>query len=111
MKKRLKISLLFLASLLIIYYLFPFVIAKIRGNFSAEIIPATPQSLLVYDTHHQRIGEIVNQGTYRHQFLPLHDTPTFIINAIIALEDQSFRTNDGISRRGLARAIKENIKT
>ena len=103
MKKRRTISFLLLAFLLSIYYLLPFAIPL--------KIPPTPTSLLVYDANNQLIGEMVNQGTYRHQFLPLEETPSFIIDVVVALEDQSFWTNDGISRRGLGRAFKENLKS
>ena len=107
MKKRVKISLFFLLGIGILYYLLPFGIAKLWKN----PIPPTPTSLLVYDVNGQLIGEIVSQGTYRHQFLPLSETPTFIVKAVVTLEDQSFRSNDGISRRGIFRAFKENLKS
>jgi membrane peptidoglycan carboxypeptidase len=102
MKKPLKICLITLASLIALYYLLPFLIPL--------KIPPTPTSLLIYDTHNQLISEIVNQSTYRHQFLPLSETPKFITETVVALEDNTFRTNDGISRKGLLRAIKENLK-
>jgi membrane peptidoglycan carboxypeptidase len=103
MKKPLKISIFIIALFLGIYYLLPFALPL--------KIPPTPTSLLVYDSHQTHLGEIVNQFTYRHQFLPLSETPNFITESIVVLEDNSFRTNDGISRKGLLRALQKNLKS
>lgn len=61
-----------------------------------------------------RLGEIpalVQDRLAAHgsSFVPLHDVPTYLIEATVAVEDRSFWTNPGISPEGIARAAVVDI--
>ena len=72
-------------------------------------LPDLPLSTVFLDRHGEEIGEKLYSGSVRHRPLEYSKIPPFYARALIALEDRSFWTNNGISFRGIARSIVRNI--
>ena len=70
-----------------------------------------PSSTVVYDRNGIVVGEIIPDSIHRHQDLPLDMYPQFLLQTIVAIEDQRFRKHNGIDITALVRAIIQNIKS
>jgi membrane peptidoglycan carboxypeptidase len=95
-----KILIRIVASFLFFYYLLPYAIPLGLRDL--------PHSTIIYDTHGQEIGEIVNNKAYRHVSLKYEEFPEFLKTIVVAIEDKRFRKHDGIDRLALARAFQTN---
>ena len=74
-------------------------------------LQSIPNSTLVYDRNGIVIGEILPDGIHRHQDLDLTMYPSFLVNSIIAIEDQHFREHNGIDIAAVVRSTIQNIKS
>ncbi|MDD5376744.1 MAG: transglycosylase domain-containing protein [Candidatus Gracilibacteria bacterium] len=97
-------------SSLIIFSLF-----LISGYFSIVFflpldIPPLPSSTIFLDSKGQEIGEVIYSGSIRHRKTTSEEIPDFYKKSLIALEDTTFWTNNGISLRGIVRSTLHNIR-
>lgn len=102
MKRRFVILALSIIPLLLGIYLYV-------GYFLPFSLPDLPFSTVFLDRHGEEIGEKLYSGSLRHRPLQYSEIPPFYVRALIALEDRSFWTNNGISLRGIVRSIVRNI--
>jgi membrane peptidoglycan carboxypeptidase len=58
-----------------------------------------PSSTIYLDRNNQEIGEVIYSGSIRHREMTFEEIPEFSIQSLIALEDQTFYDNNGISLR------------
>ncbi len=70
-----------------------------------------PTTTIVYDKNGTVVGEILPDAVHRHQDLDLNLYPSFLVDTIIAIEDQHFREHNGIDLTALVRATLANIKS
>ena len=64
------------------------------------------QRSTVYDAAGNRIAQL---GTINREDVPLDEVPAILQNAVIAVEDKTFWTNDGVDVNGILRAFFENV--
>ena len=69
-----------------------------------------PSSTIFIDVNHQEIGEVIFSGSIRHQDISFEEIPDFYKKSLIALEDRTFYSNNGISLRGVLRSALRNIQ-
>lgn len=92
---------LFLCTVII---LIVFLFAKFMGPPEVSV----PETTVFYDSENNKIGE-VSAGGERH-WVPLEDISTNLIDATLAIEDQSFYDHYGFDIRRLFGAIIADIK-
>ena len=73
---------------------------------TSPLLPAGYSSIKVFDRHGLYAGRILPEG--RH-WVTLDRIPTFLQNAVVAIEDARFYEHSGIDLRGIARAVVKNI--
>lgn len=61
----------------------------------------------VYDAQ----GNLIVRGNYLHQYAKLEDVSPYVINAIIATEDQTFYSNNGINPYRIVKATLDNLQS
>ncbi len=71
--------------------------------------PSDATSLRITDRQGILLYESLKQGAAR-TYLQYDDIPTQIIEVLVAAEDRTFFSHPGVSVRGIARAIRENVK-
>ncbi len=71
-------------------------------------LKALAQRSTVYDSAGNQIGQL---GTINREDVKLDQVPKILQNAVIAVEDKSFWTNDGIDLNGVFRAAVKNISS
>jgi penicillin-binding protein 1A len=69
---------------------------------------ALAQRSTVYDANGSEIGQL---GTQNREDVHLSEVPTILQNAVIAVEDKTFWTNDGIDLNGVFRAAIRNVSS
>lgn len=74
-------------------------------------IPPLPSSTVFLDTDGQELGEVTHSGSVRHQEITYEEIPDFYKKSLVALEDKTFWTNNGISLSGLMRSMIHNIQS
>jgi membrane peptidoglycan carboxypeptidase len=70
-------------------------------------VDATFQTTIVYDTNHKELGRFSAQNRI---WTPLNKIPTLVQDSVIAAEDRTFRTNQGVSFTGVVRAALNNVR-
>ena len=74
----------------------------------AQLFEDTPYSTVVTDKDGELLGaRVADDGQWR--FPPCDSLPEKFVRALIEYEDRSFYSHFGMSLRGIARAIKQNI--
>ena len=77
-----------------------------------EILPAYPplptgySSIRVFDRHGQFVGRILPEKRY---WVSIDRIPTFLQQAVVAVEDARFYEHGGIDVRGIARALMKDV--
>ncbi len=74
---------------------------------SQQNVDATFQTTIVYDTRGQEIGRFAAQNRI---WTPLAKIPRTVQDAVIAAEDRTFRTNQGVSFTSVVRAAVNNVR-
>lgn len=62
-------------------------------------LPLMPSSTVFQDKNREIIGEIIYSGSIRHQEIISEEIPDFYKKSLIALEDATFWTNNGVDIR------------
>jgi membrane peptidoglycan carboxypeptidase len=76
----------------------------------AELIANLPRGgARIYDRNGELMYEFVDEFTGLRRPVPIEEISPWLISATISVEDPSFYENDGLNRRGLARAALENL--
>jgi membrane peptidoglycan carboxypeptidase len=70
-------------------------------------VNATFQTTIVYDTNHKELGRFSAQNRI---WTPLDKIPRTVQDAVIAAEDRTFRTNQGVSFTSVVRAALNNVR-
>ncbi len=65
------------------------------------------QATTVYWSNGKQIGQFAEQ---KRELVKLADLPPYVGNAVVASEDDTFWTNNGIDLKGIARAAVNNLK-
>ncbi|MEU2198630.1 transglycosylase domain-containing protein [Isoptericola sp. NPDC019482] len=65
------------------------------------------QAATVYWSNGKEIGQFAEQ---KRELVQLEDLPPYVGNAVVASEDDTFWTNNGIDVKGIARATYNNLK-
>ncbi|GAB6940083.1 transglycosylase domain-containing protein [Isoptericola variabilis] len=65
------------------------------------------QATTVYWSNGKQIGQFAEQ---KRELVQLEDLPPYVGNAVVASEDDTFWTNNGIDLKGIARAAVNNLK-
>jgi len=73
-------------------------------------IPVLPFSAVFLDTNGQEIGELIHSGSIRHREITAEEIPEFYKKSLVALEDRSFWTNNGVSLAGIIRSTIRNME-
>ncbi len=84
-------------------FIFAFVVAWFWPLPAVLTGPPLVSTITILDRHGVVLYDRRQGGLQR--FLPLHSIPPEIIDALIATEDRTFRSNVGISPRGIGRAF------
>ena len=85
-----------------IYLLLPyFLVVKIQK---------IPESHIIYDMHDIEIWELIADKKYRHRYKEWDYFPEFLIQSIIAIEDQRFYHHAWVDYKALGRAFINNIQ-
>ena len=74
---------------------------------SEQNVDATFQTTIVYDTHRKELGRFAAQNRI---WTPLNKIPRTVQDAVIAAEDRTFRTNQGVSFTSVVRAALNNVR-
>ncbi len=74
---------------------------------SQQNVDATFQTTIVTDTRGQEIGRFAAQNRI---WKPLNQIPRVVQDAVIAAEDRTFRTNQGVSFTSVVRAAVNNVR-
>jgi len=99
MKKRMKWMLVMAAGLILLLWLF---------CLPRDLFAGIPYSTVVTAGDGRLLGaRVADDGQWR--FPPCDSVPEKFATALIEYEDRSFRSHCGISIRGIARAIKQNV--
>ena len=73
-----------------------------------QLFNETPYSTVVVDKNGELLGaRVADDGQWR--FPPCDTLPEKFVRAVIEYEDRSFYSHFGVSLRGIARAVKQNI--
>lgn len=67
------------------------------------------QSTLIFDSEGVLLDEV--HGEEHRKVVPLSNIDSDIVNAVIAVEDKNFYEHNGVSIRGVGRAVYKNIQT
>ncbi|MFN2252233.1 MAG: transglycosylase domain-containing protein [Anaerolineae bacterium] len=78
-------------------------VAKLGNLHERELFETTR----IYDRNGTLLREVFVEG--RRTYLPLEDIPETVIDATIAVEDRSFRTNPGVEATGILRAMQGEL--
>ncbi len=70
------------------------------------LLPTGYSSIKVFDRHGRFAGRLLPDGRY---WVTLDRIPTFLQNAVIAIEDARFFEHGGVDLRGIARAVVKNV--
>lgn len=88
----------------IVYSLITLFFLAFCGYFSIVFLlplnlPALPSSTVLLDHKGIPIGEIISPGSIRHREITSEEIPDFYKRSLVALEDKTFWTNNGVSLR------------
>lgn len=101
--KKITFALIFVALLWALGYIY------IRF-FLPLTLPETPSSIVFVDNKGEEIGEKIYAERVRNRPLQYDEIPEFYIHSLIALEDRTFWSNNGVSLFGIARSMVRNIQ-
>ncbi len=83
---------------------------KWSGNQLSALTDATGKTVSITRLEPQLIGRISPAQTEDRLLIKLEQLPDGLVNALLAVEDPKFYQHNGLSIRGIARAIWVNIK-
>ncbi len=89
-----------------------FVLLTVTPVHALEIVPAYPSlpsgysSIRVFDRHGQFVGRILPEKRY---WVSIERIPSFLQQAVVAVEDSRFYEHGGIDVRGIARALMKDV--
>lgn len=69
-------------------------------------LPTAYRSIKVYDNHGRFVGRLLPEKRY---WTPLSRIPSFLQQAVVAVEDARFYEHGGIDVRGIARALVKDV--
>ncbi len=67
-----------------------------------------PQASIITDREGNELFRFYNENRRRANY---RDISPHMINAIVSTEDKDFRTNEGVDKKAIIRAIINNIKS
>ncbi|HYF90740.1 MAG TPA: PBP1A family penicillin-binding protein [Symbiobacteriaceae bacterium] len=69
--------------------------------------PRMPEATEILDTSGARVANLFTENRVE---VPVAEMPDFLLNAVVAVEDDRFYTHKGIDPLGLARAMARNVR-
>ncbi len=76
---------------------------------SALVARAAPSATRITDRQGRLLAEVLDPRQGRRTRVALSDLPPHVVDAVLAVEDASFRTHPGIDARSIARAVVQGI--
>ncbi len=83
---------------------------EFSGNQLSAIRDASGRSLPLARLEPALIGGIYPRDNEDRDLIQLSEAPTYLVDALIAIEDRDYYSHYGVSPRGIARAMVANVK-
>lgn len=99
-------SLILLVVVIALAFAYHIVTRSLDRSLQLERIMEIPQATVILDKQGNELFRFFEED---RRWLPYESISPHMINAIIAVEDQHFRSNNGTDKEGLVRAIGNNI--
>ncbi len=87
-----------------------FEIVVLCGSYPTGRLAARPQSFRVRDAEGRLLREAVDARGMRAEWVTLAAISPHVIAATVAVEDERFRSHDGVDGEGVARALLTNLR-
>lgn len=94
-------------STFLVYQSYSTSVNNLLQDFDERVDAQDFGTTFIYDSNGEELGQFADQG--RRERVPLDEIPDVVINATIALEDDTFYENIGVDIPSILRALRDNF--